>query len=213
VTFTGIPIAALDFYEDLEADNSKAFWTAHKHVYDEHVKAPLEALVAGLAPEFGAAKFFRPYRDVRFSKDKTPYKTHQGAWFGESSVYLHISAAGLFLAAGYWDTASDQIERLRRAVDDDVAGAELQRTVAMIGKAGFDIGGDQLTRVPSGYPKDHPRADLLRYKTLTAHRDLGCPAWLSTPRAKNEVAKAWRKLAPLTGWLDTHVGPSNTPRR
>src|ERR1700761_4398338 len=100
MSFTGIPIAALDFYEDLEADNSKAFWTAHKSIYDESVKAPFEALLAELAPEFGAAKLFRPYRDVRFAKDKTPYKTHQGAWFGESSCYVHVSAAGLFLAAG-----------------------------------------------------------------------------------------------------------------
>jgi uncharacterized protein (TIGR02453 family) len=209
VAFTGIPIAALDFYEDLENDNSKAFWTAHKHVYDESVKAPLEALSTELEKEFGPAKIFRPYRDVRFSKDKTPYKTAQGAWFGESSCYLHVSAAGLFLAAGYWNTAPDQIDRMRRAVADDVAGAELERAVATVTKAKFEIDGHQLTRVPSGYEKDHPRAELLRYKTLTAHRDLGAPAWLSTPKAKTEIAKVWRSLAPLTTWLNTHVGPTN----
>jgi len=209
MTFTGIPVAALDFYEDLEADNSKSFWTAHKHVYDESVRAPLEALVGELGDEFGAAKLFRPYRDVRFAKDKTPYKTEQGAWFGESSLYLAVSAAGLFVAGGYWDTASDQVERMRRAVADDVAGAELERAVAAVRKAGYTIHGHQLTRVPSGYPKDHPRAEWLRYKTLTGHRDLGCPAWLSTKRAKSEVVKAWRSLGPLTAWLHTHVGPSN----
>ena len=209
MTFTGVPTVALDFYEDLEADNSKAFWTAHKHVYDESVRAPLEALVSELAPEFGGAKLFRPYRDVRFSKDKTPYKTAQGAWFGESSLYLHISAAGLLVAGGYWDTASDQVERMRRAVDDDVAGAELERALSVVRKAGFSIEGQQLVRIPAGFAKDHPRGDLLRYKTLTGHRDFGCPAWLSTKRAKNEIAKAWRALAPLTGWLDTHVGASN----
>jgi uncharacterized protein (TIGR02453 family) len=207
--FTGVPVAALDFYEDLEADNSKAFWTAHKHVYEESVRAPLEALVAELAPEFGGAKLFRPYRDVRFAKDKSPYKTHQGAWFGETSLYLHVSAAGLLVAGGYWDTAPDQIERMRRAVDDDVAGAELERAVAAVRKAGFEIEGQRLVRVPAGFAKDHPRVDLLRYKTMTAHRDFGCPAWLSTKRAKTEVAKAWRALAPLTEWLHTHVGPSN----
>jgi uncharacterized protein (TIGR02453 family) len=206
MTFTGIPIAALDFYEDLEGDNSKAFWTAHKLIYDESVRAPIEALVAGLAPEFGSAKLFRPYRDVRFAKDKTPYKTHQGAWFVESSMYLQVSAAGLFVAGGYWDTSSAQVERLRRAVADDVAGAALTRTIAAVEKAKFELGGEQLTRVPSGYLKDHPRADLLRYKSLTAHRDLGCPAWLSTRRAQSEIAKAWRAITPLTAWLDTHVG-------
>jgi uncharacterized protein (TIGR02453 family) len=206
VTFTGVPVAALDFYEDLEGDNSKAFWTKHKHIYDESVRAPIEALVAALAPEFGAAKLFRPYRDVRFARDKTPYKNHQGAWFAESSVYLQVSAAGLFVAGGYWDTSSAQVERFRRAVADDVAGAALIRAVASVESAKFILGGDQLTRVPSGYPKDHPRADLLRYKALVARRDFGCPAWLSTKRAQNEVAKAWRSIAPLTGWLDTHVG-------
>lgn len=209
MTFTGVPVAALDFYEDLEADNSKAFWQAHKHVYEQSVRVPLEALVSELSAEFGSAKFFRPYRDVRFAKDKSPYKTHQGAWFGESSLYLHVSAAGLLVAGGYWDTSSDQVERIRRAVDDDVAGAELERALAAVGKAGFTIEGQRLVRVPPGYAKDHPRGDLLRYKSLTGHRDFGCPAWLSTKRAKTEIAKAWRKLAPLTGWLDTHVGPSN----
>ncbi|MDP9094740.1 MAG: DUF2461 domain-containing protein [Actinomycetota bacterium] len=206
MTFTGIPVAALDFYEDLEGDNSKAFWTKHKHVYDESVRAPIEALVAALAPEFGAAKLFRPYRDVRFAKDKTPYKTHQGAWFAESSVYLQVSAAGLFVAGGYWDTSPAQVARLRRAVADDVVGAALDRALAAVATAQFILGGEQLTRVPSGYPKDHPRADLLRYKALVARRDFGSPAWLATRRAQREVAKAWRSIAPLTSWLDTHVG-------
>lgn len=206
MSFTGIPTAALDFYEDLEADNSKAFWTAHKHVYDAQVKTPLQALAAALEPEFGTPKFFRPYRDVRFSKDKTPYKTHQGIWFAETRRYLHISAAGLFLAGGYWDTDSAQVDRLRRATADDVAGPELERAVAALRRARLELGGEQITRVPTGYPKDHPRADLLRYKSLTAHRELGCPEWLSTKRAQSEIAKLWRKITPLVTWLDTHVG-------
>src|ERR1700710_1948199 len=115
MAFDGIPLAALDFYEDLENDNSKAFWTAHKHVYETAVRAPMQALVTELEKQFGPGKFFRPYRDIRFSKDKTPYKTHQGVWFGESSLYLQVSAAGLSLAAGYWHTKSPQVARLRRA--------------------------------------------------------------------------------------------------
>lgn len=206
MTFDGIPVAALDFYEDLENDNSKAFWTAHKHVYDESVRRPIEALCDAVAKEFGPPKLFRPYRDVRFAKDKTPYKTHQGVWFSESSSYLHISAAGLFVAAGYWDTTSQQVERFRRAVADDVAGPALERAIGTLRKKGFELGGHQLTRVPSGYDRDHPRAELLRYKTLTGHREFGCPPWLATKRAQTEIIKAWRALAPLVGWLDTHVG-------
>jgi uncharacterized protein (TIGR02453 family) len=206
MTFTGIPIAALDFYEDLEVDNTKSFWTAHKHVYDESVRAPLEALAAVLEKEFGPAKLFRPYRDVRFAKDKTPYKTRQGAWFGESSLYVQVSAEGLMVAGGYWDTSSSQVERLRRAVADDVAGAALERALSAVRKARLTLGGHQLTRVPSGYPREHPRAELLRYKSMTARRDFGSPAWLPTKRAQTEVVKACRSIAPLINWLDTHVG-------
>jgi uncharacterized protein (TIGR02453 family) len=206
MTFTGIPIAALDFYEDLEADNTKSFWTAHKHVYDECVRGPLEALAAGLEPEFGTAKFFRPYRDVRFSKDKTPYKTAQGAWFRESARYLQVSAAGLLLAGGYWDTSPGQVDRLRRGVADDVAGAALERAITAVRKAKFSLGGHQLTRVPSGYDKDHPREGLLRHKSLVGQREVGSPAWLTTKRAQTEVRKSLRALDPLISWLDTHVG-------
>jgi uncharacterized protein (TIGR02453 family) len=206
MAFSGIPIAALDFYEDLEADNTKSFWTAHNHIYDESVKAPLEAFIAEVEAEFGAAKFFRPYRDVRFAKDKTPYKTHQGVWFGEAAVYMHVSAAGIFVAGGYWETSSAQVDRLRRAVADDVAGPALERALAAVTKAGFEIGGERITRVPPGYDKEHPRAELLKHKTLTAHKELGCPDWVSTKRAKTEIVKAWRRLGPLTSWLDTHVG-------
>jgi uncharacterized protein (TIGR02453 family) len=206
VTFTGIPLTALDFYEDLENDNTKLFWTAHKHIYDEAVRAPLEALAGGLAKEFGTPKFFRPYRDVRFAKDKTPYKTHQGIWFEESSRYLHVSAAGLFVAGGYWDTSSPQVDRLRRAVADDVAGAALERALSGVRARKMEIGGSQITRVPAGYDKEHPRADLLRYKSLTASREFGAPAWLSSRRAQTEISKAWHAIDPLIAWLDTHVG-------
>jgi uncharacterized protein (TIGR02453 family) len=200
-------MAALDFYEDLEVDNSKTFWTAHQQVYEDQIKAPLLALADALEPEFGPAKMFRPYRDVRFSKDKTPYKVQQGLWFGESSRYVHVSAAGLFVAGGYWRTSSEQVARLRRAVDDDIPGAALERAVAELGRARLDVGGEQLTRVPAGYDKEHPRAELLRYKTLTTGRELGAPAWLATKRAQTEIVRAWRAMTPLVTWLQDNVGP------
>ena len=205
MTFSGIPVAALDFYEDLENDNTKSFWTAHKQVYDEQVKAPLEALCAEFEKDFGPAKLFRPYRDVRFAKDKTPYKTHQGAWFGETSRYVQIGAAGLLVAAGYWDTSAAQVDRFRRAVADEVAGEALVRAITKCVRSGNTLGGHTLTRVPGGYAKDHARADLLRHKTLTASREVGCPAWLSTARAKTEIAKVLRSMDPVVDWLDVHI--------
>ncbi|CAM3982131.1 DUF2461 domain-containing protein [Smaragdicoccus niigatensis] len=213
MTFTGFPAAALDFYEDLEADNSKAFWTAHKDTYEGAIKKPFEALVAELGPEFGEAKIFRPYRDVRFAKDKSPYKTNQGAWFGESSVYVHIDAAGLMVAAGYWETASDQVGRLREAVAAEISGTELEGIIADLEQAGFEVGGEQLTRVPAGYPKDHPRADRLRFKTLTARKTFGAPAWLATPKAKKHIVDGFHAMQPLTSWLQQRVGPTELERR
>jgi uncharacterized protein (TIGR02453 family) len=206
VSFEGIPVAALDFYEDLEADNSKAFWTAHKSTYDASVKGPLEAFAAEVSREFAQAKLFRPYRDVRFARDKTPYKTHQGVWFPESSRYVQVSAAGLMVAAGYWETSAAQVDRLRRAVADDLTGTALERAILATSKARCSVGGHTLVRVPSGYDKDHPRAALLRHKTLTVSRDVGCPPWLSTPRAKTELTKLLRAMSPVVDWLDTHVG-------
>ena len=150
---------------------------------------------------------FRPYRDVRFSKDKTPYKTHQGVWFGETSLYLQVSARRAVLAGGYWHTSSPQVARLRRAVDDDVAGPLLETGVGGVRRKGFDVGGEQLTRVPSrlrqGPPARRPAAaqDADRVARTSA-RPTGC----RTPEARTEIAKAWRAMAPLVAWLDTHVG-------
>ena len=116
--FTGFPVAALDFYEDLEADNSKAFWAAHKAVYDDCVRGPMLALLAELEEEFGEGKAFRPYRDVRFSKDKSPYKTAAGAVTegeGGEHYYVQISAEGLMIGSGYYRMAPDQLARFREA--------------------------------------------------------------------------------------------------
>jgi uncharacterized protein (TIGR02453 family) len=212
VNFAGIPLAALDFYEDLEADNSKTFWTAHKAIYDESVKAPIEALATELAEEFGTAKFFRPYRDVRFSKDKTPYKTHQGVWFGESRRYFHVSAAGLFVGGGFYDMQSDQVARLRAAIAEDVTGNQLEAALKAAARSKLEVGGEQLTRVPTGYDKDHPRAELLKRKSLTVHREMGAPEWLSSKKAKAEVVKAFRAMEPVIVWLRQNVGESEKPR-
>ncbi|HEV2886993.1 MAG TPA: DUF2461 domain-containing protein [Jatrophihabitans sp.] len=211
MTFEGIAFAALDFYEDLEADNSKSFWTAHRHIYDEQVKAPLQELAAELGPEFGTAKFFRPFRDVRFAKDKTPYKTHQGVYFPESRRYLQVSAAGLYASGGYYEMASDQVSRFRRAVTEDLPGQFLLQAIKLAEKSRLVVRGEQLSRIPAGFPKDHPRQELLRHKSIWATREFGCPDWLQTPRAKTEVVKAWRAMQPLIDWLDKNVGQSDLP--
>ncbi|MEV0945518.1 DUF2461 domain-containing protein [Rhodococcus sp. NPDC049939] len=207
--FTGIPTAALDFYEDLEADNSKSFWTAHKAVYDDSVRAPMVALLADLESEFGPGKVFRPYRDVRFSKDKTPYKTHQGGFVETRpgvGFYVQIDASGLFVAGGFYAHTPVQVTRFREAVDDQRRGRQLERIVKKVEGAGYEIGGDKLKTRPRGVAEDHPRLDLMRHKSLTASKAYLSPTWIDTARSAEEVRAAWREMRPLVEWLTNTVG-------
>jgi uncharacterized protein (TIGR02453 family) len=210
VSFEGFPDEGLVFYEGLEADNTKTYWTRHKAVYDASVKAPLHAIAEELAPEFGTAKVFRPYRDVRFSHDKTPYKTHQGAVIhpeGKAGAwYVQISADGLRVSGGCWRMESDQVARYRRAVADGVQGPRLQAEVDRLAAGGWSIDGERLTRVPPGHSADEPRLDLLKHKSLHASRGWEPADWLHTRHALDEVRTAWRDLAALNAWLDDNVG-------
>ncbi len=211
MSFDGFPEPALEFYEGLQADNSKAYWTDHRQTYDRCVREPLEQLLAELAPEFGSAKLFRPYRDVRFSKDKTPYKTAAAAAVGDDvqgGLYLQLSADGLMIAGGAHGLATDQARRLRAAIADDRPGEALVAVLGTLRADGFRIAGERLKRVPREFGEDPPRADLLTLKTLFAVQDLPAAPWLHTPAALERVRVAWRALGPLNTWLRTHVGPS-----
>ncbi len=219
MTFTGFPDEGLVFYEGLEADNTKTFWTAHRDEYESFVRTPMLALLEELSGEFGTAKVFRPYRDVRFSHDKTPYKTHQGAVVtpegrGAGSWYVQISADGLMVAGGSWRLESDQIARYRRAVADPVPGVRLEREVERLRAAGWDIDGDRLVRVPAGYSADDERIELLKHKALHASRRWTPEDWLQTPEVLDRVRTSWRDLATLNAWLADNVGATTKePRR
>ena len=218
MTFTGFPDEGLVFYERLEADNSKTYWTQHKQVYDAAVRAPLQALLDEVAPEFGTPKVFRPYRDVRFSHDKTPYKTHQGAVVhpdgaGAGSWYVQVSADGLFVAGGCWRLEPDQVARYRRAVTDAVQGPRLEAEVARLSAAGWAIDGERLTRVPSGYPADAERLELLKHKALHATRRWEPAEWLHDRRALDVVRDAWRDLRTLNAWMADNIGATTKEPR
>jgi len=207
MSFSGWPEEALDFYDGLAADNSKTYWTAHKQVYDAAVLRPMTELVEELAPEFGEAKIFRPYRDIRFSKDKTPYKTHIGALVGRG--YVQFSAQGLAVGNGMYGMAPDQLDRYRQAVARDRTGGELEDAIAAIEKEGIGVSGrDVLKSAPRGYPADHPRIELLRYKGIVAWKEWPVEAWLETVAARDRVAGFWRATRPLSTWLADNVGPS-----
>ena len=205
--FSGWPVEALDFYEGLEADNSKSYWTSHKAVYTEQVLRPMEELAEAQAPEFGEAKIFRPYRDVRFSHDKTPYKTHIGAVIGETG-YIQFSADGLAAGAGMWQLEPPRLARYRAAVADDGSGGELSDIVAALEKAGIEIHGHgALKSAPRGYSTDHPRIGLLRYKGLTSWQGWPPEPWLHTPAVTDRVVAFLRASADLCSWLTTHASP------
>jgi len=210
MSFAGFPEEALDFYEGLEADNTKAYWTDHKGVYDACVAGPLAALAGELAPEFGTGKVFRPYNDVRFHHDRPPYKEQAALAVGVDGAvyYLALSSRGLFVAGGIYASATDQVQRLREAVADDRSGPALVRLTGRLRGHGWEVGGAQLQRVPKPYDADSPRAELLRHKTLTAGRAEPPAEWLHTAEAGDRIRAMWRELGPLQRWLAAHVGPS-----
>ena len=211
MTFRGWPEEALDFYVGLEADNSKTYWQQNKAVYEEKVRAPMEALLAEMERDHGAGKIFRPYRDVRFSKDKSPYKTQIAATL-ERGGYISLGSQGLSTGTGMYQMANDQLERFRAAIDADATGRKLEKLVAELRKKKIEVTAhDVLKSAPRGYDKDHPRIELLRLKGLIAWRTWPVAAWLGTAKAKERVVDFLKEAKPLNKWLDDNVGPSKLP--
>jgi uncharacterized protein (TIGR02453 family) len=214
VTFRGFPAEAIDFYERLQADNSRSFWQANKDTYEAAVKRPMEELCAELA-DYGQFHIFRPYNDLRFAKNRPPYKTAQGAATqgeGGTGFYVQISADGLMAGAGYYMMAKDQLERFRAAVDDEGSGTRVAELVDALRRGGYEIGAhDVLKTAPRGVPKDHPRITLLRHKGLMGWRSWPAAKWLHTRKAADRVRSAWEDMGELCKWIDVHVGPSTLP--
>ncbi|MBC8091426.1 MAG: DUF2461 domain-containing protein [Pseudonocardia sp.] len=209
--FTGFGEYAVEFYDGLVADNSKAYWSDRKHVYERDVRDPMQALLTACEAEFGAGKIFRPHRDVRFSHDKTPYKTHCGATVG--GFYVQVGGDGLMAAGGEYQMAADQVARFRTAVDDERRGRDLAARIGVVEAAGITIAGEQLKTRPRGVDPDHPRIELLRRKALYGWREWPPDDALHGPACLDRVVTTWRALGPLKEWLDDHVGASDQPRR
>ncbi len=206
--FAGFPVAALDFYDDLEVDNTKSYWEKHKATYDNDIKGPMIALVSALAPEFAldrqSYKVFRPYRDVRFAKDKTPYKTNQGAYVAVGPAtgwYVEISARGVRTGGGCYEMSGPRLAAFRDAVADDTTGAQLTRITTKLTKNGWELGGEQLKTAPRGYDADHRRIDLLRHKSLYAGKSYAFDKVIHSPDLLDEVRADWHALRPLIDWL------------
>ena len=209
--FTGFPSQALDFYVRLGQENTREFWQANKATYDACVREPMAALLDELAGEFGEGTVFRPQRDIRFSRDKSPYKTYQGgfvALFPGTGYYVQLDSTGLLAGGGFHAHATAQVDRFRAAVDERHRGEQLAAVVAALVEDGFEVGGEAVKTKPRGFPADHPRIDLLRHKALTVGRPFGSPDWLASPEALAHVRNTWREVRPLNEWLAAHVGPA-----
>jgi uncharacterized protein (TIGR02453 family) len=206
VGFTGWPVEAIEFYEGLEDDNSRAYFQAHKHVYEQCVKRPMEELLAELEDDFGSGRIFRPNRDVRFSNDKTPYKVNCAAHL--PGGYISVSADELFVGSGLYMPMPDDLKRFRAAIDAERSGRELEQIVAALRKATYDVGAhDCVKTAPRGYDKDHPRIELLKLKGITMSKAWPVGAWLGTRKAKDRIVTTLEAARPLNAWIAEHVRP------
>lgn len=211
--FGGFPRAAFEWFTDLEDDNSKRWFEAHRETYERDVRGQLEAMLEELTGDFnGRVKMFRQHRDIRFSKDKSPYKT---ATYGlladrpgsDAPLYAQLTAVGLFAGSGYYRLSPDQLERYRERAAGR-AGAGLERMLDGLDADGFALIGDELRTVPRGYPRDHPRAAVLRRRAVAGGRRLKAAKGrgISRERSLAHVRETWRALASLNRWLDRNVG-------
>jgi uncharacterized protein (TIGR02453 family) len=231
---------ALAFLRGLKRHNEKPWFEAHRPQYDAEVLGPLKLLAeeldvrfARLAPEFVAPPkraLFRIHRDVRFSKDKSPYKVHAALWVyhrdagrgvgreahGGAGFYFHIEPGASLVAGGFWMPPRPLLGTLRERIAEEQRGFErLVKAPTFKRKFGAlsdDEPGVRLTRVPRGFAPDHPAAHWLRFNSFTASRALSDAEVLS-PRLVDDIMKDYAALLPLVRWLNGTLGfPAATSR-
>lgn len=220
--FAGFPPEGRRFLAGLALHNEKAWFDAHREAYEEHVLGPLRAFVmeAGARlrrkvpkvvadPRVGGS-LFRMARDIRFSADKTPYKTWAAARLWDArgpgkettaGFYLHFDAETMWAGGGLYRFEDDQQERYRRALSDPRALKALTR---VLGKLELELGGQLLKRMPRGFAPDHPAGDLLKHKGLYAGRDLDARSTRSV-KVLDQAVELFESLVPLNAWLLEHV--------
>ncbi len=215
--FEGFGPDVAEWFTGLEANNTREYFTARRDFFEASIRGQMEALLTELSVKFGGrVKVFRQNRDIRFSPDKSPYKRNTygivyGSPVAAQGLYASISARGLVAGTGYHVMARDQLDRYREQVADDEHGPELTQLIAKAHKAGLEVWGESLATAPRGYPKDHERIELLRRKSLSLGATLSSDRGIGRADGLRFVTKTWRAAAPVTGWLDQHVGASTLP--
>jgi uncharacterized protein (TIGR02453 family) len=202
--FTGWTGDFRGFFLGLKANNTKAYFQAHRRQYEEVVKGPMLALLAELEPEFGPARLSRPNRDIRFAADKSPYKTNIYA-SARDGGYVALDASGLTAAGGRYLMDTAHLARYRAGVAAESSGRKVVGLVDVLRDKGYDISQPDLKRVPLPFGQDHPRRELLRLKQLIYWRRWDVGPWIATGEALERVKQAWRDGAALKTWFAKHV--------
>jgi uncharacterized protein (TIGR02453 family) len=203
--FTGWKGDFRGFFLGLKMNNSKAYFDARRRQYEQDVKGPMVALLTELESEFGPARLSRPNRDIRFSADKSPYKNN--IYASTPGGYVALDADGLVVGGGRYEMDAAVLARFREAVAASSSGTKLVAIVAELRELGYDVAGQELKRVPSPHPQDHPRGDLLRHKRLIYWQRWASGKWIATPAVRERVANAWRDGADLNAWVEKHLEP------
>jgi uncharacterized protein (TIGR02453 family) len=202
--FNGFGPEVFWWFDGLERDNSREYFTRTRDLYEREVRGQLEDLLLELGG--GEVKVFRQHRDLRFSRDKRPYKERTYGVAG--GLYVQLSARGMYVGTGYYRVESDQLERFRAAVADDDSGPVLEAALA---KANLDVAGMSLKTAPRGYPRDHPRIELLRRKQLIVGKALAGDGGIARDPALELARRVRKASAPIVSWLNEHVGESTAP--
>jgi uncharacterized protein (TIGR02453 family) len=221
--FEGFPREGIRFLKQLKRHNNRPWFEKHKSEYETSVKLPMQSLVAALKPQFDRfapeydinpkRSIFRIYRDVRFSSDKTPYKTHVAAHFvlrGKpkgiegSGYYLHIEPGEIFIGGGIYMPDGDQLKKIRRAIAN-----QPDRFLSIVKDRKFrrkfgELDGEKLKRVPTGYDPEHPLGEWLKFKQFFVGNDW--PESVCYKRSfVSEVAKAFEEATPLVRFLNEAI--------
>jgi uncharacterized protein (TIGR02453 family) len=210
--FTGFPREGIEFFAALAGHNDREWFLAHKDSYERACRAPMQALAAELEPRLGEAWISRINRDLRFAKDRAPYKTHIAAAMG--GRYIGLSAEGLFVGGGLYKPEPAVLQRLRAAIDDPETGTQLGQIVKSLRRKGYDVKSHEvLSSAPRGYDPAHPRIDLLRMKDIYGGRQFAPAPWLATRSALTRIQRVIDDTGPLVEWLQARVtGAGRKPR-
>jgi uncharacterized protein (TIGR02453 family) len=236
--FAGFRPAALTFLRGLRRHNEREWFERNRATYEEEVRAPLAALVeevdvrlGGVAPEIvGDPKrsLFRIHRDVRFSSDKAPYKTHAACWFyhgdagrgvgsattahGGAGFYFHMEPGRASLGGGIWMPPRPTLDRIRERIDKDPASLARALRAPALRRYGGLAEEAMLARMPRGYDAEHPGAALLRHRSFTVGRAL-TERELFSPRLPDLLARDYARILPLVRWLNAALGLRTLARR